>query len=471
MRSFPITILVIAAGVLTAIAAMIVVAEHQSTDRTQLVLAQARGEVLATGLAQELATDSAGLPTLAAAHPGSELYLIGPDGHIRTASLPEEQIVRPLIDPAPIARYLRRDAVYPLFGDDPKSLHGRTIFAAARVGDDSLYVVLRSPRTAFLPLSVGGRTLGMLALLAGGAGLIAWVCLDGRRRLRHLAGEMETVAARGEHPFTPASGDEIDRIVAAQAGISGHIRHQAEQLRQAEAMRLDLVSNVAHDLRTPLASLRGYIETLLLRDSRLGAEERLAYLQIAFRQTEHLQVLITELFDLVKLEGGETCLNPEPFQVAELIQDVVQKFGAAARKNGVSLDGKLPQRIPFAYGDVGLLERVFENVLDNAIRYTPSGGQVSLSVSAAAGTVAVEITDTGRGIPPGDIPHIFERFYRVDKSRNLTTGGAGLGLTIAKQIIDMHSGRIAVSSRLGSGTSFIITLPVAAAFDPRGVSA
>jgi hypothetical protein len=173
-------------------------------------------------------------------------------------------------------------------------------------------------------------------------------------------------------------------------------------------------------------------------------------------------VLITELFDLVKLEGGETRLNPEPFQVAELIQDVVQKLGPSARRNGVFLTGDMSQGVPFVFGDVGLLERVFENVLDNAIRYTPSGGRVSLSVSAATDAIAVEISDTGQGIPPDDIPHIFDRFYRVDKSRNRASGGAGLGLAIAKQIVDMHNGGIAVSSHLGAGTSFVITLPRAA---------
>jgi signal transduction histidine kinase len=460
MKSFPLKILAVTGVLLLAVAGLLVVAEQRTAATERVALAQTRGEGLAAALAAEM---MAGEPQLSKlAPPGTELYLLDEAGAIVASSLPRERIVRRLVDPAPVGRFLQKnDAAYPLLGDDPKTLHGKAIFSAAPMGDRRLYVLLPAPSAQlFSPL--GGEILVMLAVFAAAGGLIAWVSLGARDRLRRLAEEMELFQRTLSAGTGSGRGDEVDRIGAALAAISLHVRDQAEQLRQAEAMRRDLVASVAHDLRTPLASLRGYLETLLLRRHLLEAEEQLTYLQTALRQSEHLQTLITGLFDLVKLEGGETQLNPEPLQVAELVQDVVLKLVPSARRNGVSLCGSLSERVPFIYGDVGLLERVFENVLDNAIRYTPSGGRVSLSVSAAPDAVEVEISDTGRGIPPGDIPHIFERFYRVDKSRNRESGGVGLGLTIAKQIIDMHSGQIAVSSHLGAGTSFTITLPMAA---------
>ena len=144
-----------------------------------------------------------------------------------------------------------------------------------------------------------------------------------------------------------------------------------------------------------------------------------------------------------------------------MVQDVVQKFEAPAQSNGIVLAGEIAPTAPFVYGDVALIERALENLLDNAIRHTPAGGRISLTVAPKPGAVAVEIRDTGTGIPAGDIPHIFDRFYRVDKSRNQDSGGAGLGLAIVKRIVDMHSGQIDVSSRLGSGTCFVIRLPLA----------
>jgi signal transduction histidine kinase len=456
MSSFPLKILAAALGLLLAVAVLFVLVEHRSAVTERLALPQARNEGLAASLAAEKPMGSAQLSSLAASRPDIEIYLLDEAGTILAASVPKDRLVRNTVNPATLGSFLNKEAAYPLFGDDPRTLHGQAIFSAAAVGQDRLYVLLRPVDGGLLPEHSRGDMLIMLAGMAVAGGTMAWVAIGARSRLRRLADEMESMG------WPTIAGDEIDRMRQAHGTMLAQIRDQAEQLRQAEAMRRDLVASVAHDLRTPLATLRGYLETLLLRHHRLEADERLAYLRIAARQSEHLQVLITELFDLVKLEGGETRLNPEPFQVAELIQDVVQKLGPSARRNGVFLTGDMSQGVPFVFGDVGLLERVFENVLDNAIRYTPSGGRVSLSVSAATDAIAVEISDTGQGIPPDDIPHIFDRFYRVDKSRNRASGGAGLGLAIAKQIVDMHNGGIAVSSHLGAGTSFVITLPRAA---------
>ena len=154
-------------------------------------------------------------------------------------------------------------------------------------------------------------------------------------------------------------------------------------------------------------------------------------------------------------------MNTESFQVSELVQDVVQKFEIAARNGGIALGGQIAPAAPFVLGDVALIERALKNLLDNAIRHTPPGGRISVMVAPEPDSVAVEVRDTGMGIPAGDLPHIFDRFYRVEKSRNLDSGGAGLGLAIVKRIVDLQEGKIEASSRLGSGACFVVRLPVA----------
>jgi signal transduction histidine kinase len=164
------------------------------------------------------------------------------------------------------------------------------------------------------------------------------------------------------------------------------------------------------------------------------------------------------LFELAKLEASHTRINPEPFQLAELAHDVLHKFELEAQKKRVRLVGAISPEAPFVRADIGLIERVLQNLLENALRHTPEGGEVRLSVAAGANGVTIEVQDTGTGIPEAEIPLIFDRFYRVDKSRNMSSGGTGLGLAITKRILDLHQSAIAVEGGLGRGSTFRFTL-------------
>jgi two-component system OmpR family sensor kinase len=220
-------------------------------------------------------------------------------------------------------------------------------------------------------------------------------------------------------------------------------------------LRRHLIANVSHDLRTPLAALHGYLETLLMKEDRLSAQQRKNYLKIAARQSEHLGTMVSELFELVQLDFKGFEIHPESMQLGELAQDVLQKFQIAAEKKRIALKAEIRADLPFVWADIGLIERALENLLDNALRHTPFGGVVSLAVTASDGRVAVRVSDTGSGIPAAELPHIFERFYRVDKSRTSGTGGAGLGLAIVKRIVDLHRGEIAVESTPRQALPFI----------------
>jgi len=260
-----------------------------------------------------------------------------------------------------------------------------------------------------------------------------------------------------------SSGDEVSRLTATFEQMAARINQQMHDLKKTDTLRRELVANVSHDLRTPLATLQGYIETLLLKDTSLSGEERKDYLKIAIRHCEHLNKLVSELFELAKLDSEETIVHRESFSLEELVQDVAQKFALAAQKKDISIITNIGKELPFVSADIGLIERVLENLIENALRHTPQGGTISLVLTPDNNNVTVQISDTGSGIPQEELPNIFDRFYQVDKSRKGQQGGAGLGLAIAKRILNLHGSVIEVRSVINSGSTFSFQLPVVVA--------
>jgi two-component system, OmpR family, sensor kinase len=183
------------------------------------------------------------------------------------------------------------------------------------------------------------------------------------------------------------------------------------------------------------------------------------YLEIAFRQGDYMSHLIEELFELAKLEEVGTEISPEPMQLSELVQDVILKFKLLADKSDIRLLGQIMPNTPLVYGDIALIERMLGNLLDNAIRHTGRNGTITVSVVVDVERARLEVIDTGSGIKDPDLPHIFDRFYRADKSRDPGSGCAGLGLAIVKRIVDLHGGRIAVNSTVWVGTRFQVEFP------------
>ena len=226
-------------------------------------------------------------------------------------------------------------------------------------------------------------------------------------------------------------------------------------------LRSDLVANVSHDLRMPLVAMRGYLELLATRSDQLSAEERQRYVAIALRQCEHLGRLVDELLELARLDYKAPPLVRESFAAAELASDVVHKFALAAERQGVDLAAVAAERLPLVDADLGLIERVLDNLIDNALRHTPSGGAVRIVLERAAGGVRVRVSDTGSGIAASDLPHVFDRHWRGAASSR-RAGAGGLGLAIAQRILALHGGRVEVESELGRGTCFSFSLPAAA---------
>ena len=327
-------------------------------------------------------------------------------------------------------------------------------------GDDA-YIVASKPRSVMcVPVVKQGRLIGVLYLENN---MVCGAFTPDRIRIVQMLSTEAAISLENARLIDGLKQEIRERKVTTEklhAALS-----EVEQLKnELEAeniyLRRDLIANVSHDLRTPLTSLRGYLETLLIMEDSLPVAKRRSYLEIAARQSEHLATLVEELFELARLDFKGMQLNQESLHLGELACDVLQKFQLAADKKQVNLKVEAPERIPFVRADLSLLERVLENLIGNALKHTPAGGSVSVSVTPNSDRVVARVTDTGCGMPEAEIPHIFDRFYRVDKSRNTASGGAGLGLAITKRILELHASEITVESTPMVGTCFSFSLPV-----------
>lgn len=328
---------------------------------------------------------------------------------------------------------------------------GIVLFGAERMLDQHRAIMLGAE------LAIGALAFSLLA------SLIVFNLLT--RRLRELADGMEAFRTSGfTRPLClaappAAGGDEIDRLAAAFSELSRRVAGQLRQLETNDQQRRELLANVSHDLRTPLASMQGYLELMLIRHGSLAPEEERNYLEIATKHCERLSKLVRDLFELTKLEAGEIRLEREAFPIAELAQDVAQKYQLGAEQRGIALDAHVIEPVAPVQADIGRIERVLENLIENALRHTPRGGSVRIVVSAGKDGVTVDVRDTGQGIAPEHLESVFDRYYRANRGEESDGGHAGLGLAISKRIVDLHGGSMRVTSRLGAGSTFSFDLP------------
>ncbi len=327
-------------------------------------------------------------------------------------------------------------------------------------------------------LSVGGLLWMLLAQLMDMARRDVWVlaavlfafamavalyAVGLTRRLRLLAREVEAYRASGfsrrPNLQKPAAhNDELGSLARTLETMAERMTQQLERIQREDQARRELVANVSHDLRTPLAAMRGYLDTLLIKGDSLDFAQRKSYLGIAVEQANRLAHLIGELFEMAKLDVPNATVYAEPCVLAELIQDVTQKFAllAEAKEIQILLDVELVSSRVCA--DIALMERVLSNLLDNALRHTPKGGSVKISLKPRDGNARVEVRDSGAGIDIINQARIFERFYQADASRS--RGGAGLGLSIVRRVLELHGSEIKLTSTLGLGACFYFELPL-----------
>jgi two-component system, OmpR family, phosphate regulon sensor histidine kinase PhoR len=237
------------------------------------------------------------------------------------------------------------------------------------------------------------------------------------------------------------------------------IFHDVSQIRSLEAVRKEFVANVSHELRTPLSIITGYLETLI--EGGTNQETNLRFLRTMHKHAQRLNLLIEDLLALSQLESRKISLHFEAVDLSESVHRVLEQLDSRIREGGAIVSTRIPKNLPRVEADAFRIDQALHNLLDNALKHSnKSGARISIEAFCETTAVVVNISDDGVGIPLGDQPHIFERFYRVHKDRSRDAGGTGLGLSIVKHIVQAHGGSITVQSRPGAGAAFVMSLPV-----------
>ncbi|SHK20275.1 HAMP domain-containing protein [Reichenbachiella agariperforans] len=422
------------------------------------------------GKLNEQATDDI-MHHMMAINPAIEVYLLDTTGAILNYVAPYKKVVLDRVGLQPIAEFLNPSCEAMILGDDPRKEGRSKVFSAAKIEEDGqvlgyVYVILASEEYD----SIGeqlfdsyilrlGSVYGLIAVLAALViGVLAIYFIT-----RNLSTVIDTVRRfqNGEMSarIEVTKGGEINELAESFNEMADTIVGNIENMKSMENLRRELVGNVSHDLRTPLAVIHGFIETLIIKEKGLSDEEKRKYLSRALDGTERLKKLVEELFELSKLEAKQVIPNKEAFFINELIDDITQKYAVLLEERKLTMI-PVHENHPFmVYADIGLIERVLQNLIDNAIKYTPENGEIRLEINAVKEQVEIKVTDTGKGIPEDQIPFVFDRYHIGDKRISLDQNSTGLGLAIVKRILEIHDSSIRLTSAMGRGTTFSFDLP------------
>lgn len=425
--------------------------------------------------------------------PTIELYVLDDEGHLVTYDAPEEKIKRRSVDLTPIKLFVKGNAELPILGDDPRSLNRKKIFSAASVmakndantSDEKSFV-------GYLYIIIGGENYDSVAgalkqskawkfSLLGIVGSLVFLLLASlllfyalTRPLRQLTKEIKAFESteQGSAIAKPlleirdtsdedTEKGELNQLKHTFHQMEDRIAAQLERLNKQEKIRREFLAYVSHDLRTPLAGMQAYLETLELKQESMPLEERQKFLKKARTNGMRLEGMINELFELTRLESNQVEINKEEFPIGDLLSDIYASLEDKANNKQVRLeiDCKKPQSQVLA--DIAKIERVIQNLVENAIRYSKEDGVVTLQTGQSIeGWMEIKIIDSGAGIAPDHLPHIFEPYYRASDKNKLKHMGAGLGLAISQRLLALHDIKLNVKSELDKGTTFTFKLPV-----------
>ncbi len=416
--------------------------------------------------------------------PAFEFYVLDVDGRIQTFSAEPGKVKRDHVDLKSVRQFLSKQVLLPILGDDPRSLTRHKIFSVAEIKHEEKLI-------GYLYIIIGGEKYddvvdvlkGSHIIKLGVWGVIASLCfilltlmvVFGllTKPLRKLSEDMQLFRKSG---FKMSSdklqqamnnwnekGDEINRLGATFREMSGEMQSQYEKVKTTDELRKELISYVSHDLRTPLSALLGYLETWQLSENTLTEPEKDELVRIALENGQHISNLVEQLFELARLDSEHASLDLEPVSLTDLSYDVVQSLSLVAKAKGISMQVDHPENDALiTKADLPKLERVFVNLIDNAIRHCQQGDEIRVILCHGIGDqenlIKVQVKDTGAGIPQADVPFIFDAYYRARNSAKSKKGNTGLGLAISKKIIELHESEISVDSEEGKGTCFTFTL-------------
>ena len=417
--------------------------------------------------------------------PNFEFYLLDQSGNILSFSAKPDKIKLKSIDLNPVREFLSLTKIErPIQGSDPRSFTNRKIFSVAPIINDDktvgyLYVILGSEiydkiaealfDSKILRLGLAVFTAGLIFSLSATLFFTGWLTAP----LSKLTYQVRQVLASGftkhnikstAEPLSQWRDDcenEMHILGSAFKDVLEKLEEQYQNVITIDELRKELLSHISHDLRTPLASLLGYLETWEINRNNVSETDAEEYIFTAKKNAQKISNLIEQLFELAHLDSGNVQVSIEQFSIAELVQDVLQKLSISAKEKDIKLDVTPHNSALKVVGDIEKLERVFTNLVENAIRHTNKGGSILIRLSEKSRLVAVEVSDDGIGIPKDDLPHIFEPHFKAGNSVRENTAHGGLGLAITKKLLDLHKSTIKVKSNVNEGTTFAFTLPCA----------
>jgi two-component system, OmpR family, sensor kinase len=399
-------------------------------------------------------------------------YLTREYGHLQPIYVVMRDDGIPANRSEPLAAELRQSVQAILAGTDFKragvepSMGGPAVaMAPVQVGTDLRGIVVLPPApqtsTNLIARDVG-RLLSLpgIAMLVVVTGLAAALIFEpARRRLEALERATQAIGAGDLSARAPEGGsDEIAHVASAFNRMASDLATREEALRTSDRLRRQMLADVSHELKTPLTAMRGYVETLRMSDITLDAATRERYFATLERETARLDRIVKDLLDLARLENRVGSLDVRLFAMQRVFEHVAQRHEHEAKTSGVDLRMHVDDLADQVTADPGRIEQVVENLVANAIRHTPPDGRVEMSATTEGASIIVTVADSGGGIPPEDLPFVFDRFYKVDQARANGSEGSGLGLSISKAIVESHGGTMTVTSAPGR-TVFTFTLP------------
>lgn len=403
-------------------------------------------------------------------NPNLEVYLLDPKGKILSFVVLKKKVKLQYVSLEPINAFLKDKGKSLVYGEDPRRPGKSKIFSAAPVYDDGkhqgfVYLVLGSERSEniatalqesyLLKIGVQSFLLTLCAALIIGI-LVLWLLMNSLRKI------MQTVKEFGEGHFKSRipirSKGELARLSATINSMADTIVRHMEELKEVDKLRRDLIANISHDIRTPISIIHGYIETLIMKHDTLDAQKQREHLETIIKSTERLKRLMSDLFDLSKLESRQIKPKMEPFFMFDLLQDLSCKYKLLAQEKKIELETELTSKLPVVCADIALIERALQNLIDNALNYTPEQGKVIIKMKEDDKFVNVSVMNTGPGIPSEELPKIFDRYYKVESMKS--DRSTGLGLAIVKNILSIHQSDITVKSDPRGETVFSFNLPV-----------
>lgn len=404
-------------------------------------------------------------------NPSVEVYLLDPKGNIIDYVVPHQTVKLDKVDLSPVESFVKNKGEEFILGDDPKNPNERNVFSAAPILENNELVgyayiilageehgsVIASLRNSFM-LKLGATSFFLALIGTFLIGLLAlWFLTKNLREIIHVVkrfkeGDMDVRIRK-------KTKDDFGLLSETFNEMADTLVDNIDRIKSNERLRRELIANVSHDLRTPISIMQGYVETLIMKDDKVSGEERIKYLQIVMDSSQKLSHLVSQLFEYSKLESNQIKPQKEMFFINELMNDILAKYFILAEEKKIRLRLEAKNDLPMVFADIALVERVVQNLLDNALKFTPEHGQIVIYLENKENGVEVRVTDNGNGIPLEDQPYIFERYHQSNMEKRARNLGAGLGLSIVKKIMELHNETVYMRSTPNVETSFWFKLP------------